>query len=154
MTSPTTKQPIQKSSATDKLLEASDRSFNNGYCWALQSDDYIGIVMIEMYYETLRFQSSMDDDEYYYDVNLNRENDARMMKLFVPKDLLCKIGDDSCIYAIGFMRGVVAGVEQRRLFPVLRWPSDIAAIDAAALGKTAAEMPRCEGRGSEPGVLQ
>jgi len=53
MTSQTMKQLIEKASATDKLVEASDRSFNNGYCWALQSDDYIGIVMIEMYYETL-----------------------------------------------------------------------------------------------------
>jgi len=91
------------------------------------------------------------------------------MKLFVPKDLLCKIGDDSCIYAIGFMRGVVAGVEERdriadrreQYHCGIRRYADMVSdestsadeADDAALGETATEAPRFDGRGSQP-VLQ
>ena len=98
------------------------------------------------------------------------ETDARMLKFFVPKKLLCKSGRDSNIYASGFMRGVVAGVEQRGLVAECReqyhrgirkyadmvvYPDvNSCADDAASLKKTAIETPKFEGRGSQPPALQ
>jgi hypothetical protein len=113
---------------------------------------------------------SWDDEDDYSRIELTSETDARMLKFFVPKKLLCKSGDDLDIYAIGFMRGVVAGVEQRGLVAECReqyhrgirkygdmvvYPDvDSRADDAAPPKKTATETRKFEGRGSLPPALQ
>jgi hypothetical protein len=98
------------------------------------------------------------------ELEISGESDSRMLNFFVPKKYLCKSGDESDIYAIGFMRGVVAGVEQRDLVAerrgqhhdgIRKYADVLSRLDGAApLGGTATETPRFEGRGSQPPALQ
>jgi hypothetical protein len=167
----TLKQRIQNSLSEIKIVEGFDKSFNNGFCWAVQSgSDDINVEMIYMYYTSLRTNCIWYHDDDFSNIEDNGENDERILKLFVPKKLWCKSGDDSCIYALGFMRGVVAGVEQRFLIAEVREQYyrgireyarlvSRAFVDsrkdcAAPLGETATEAPRFDGRGSQPAVLQ
>ena len=157
-------QIIQKSLSKMKIVKGFDRAFNNGFCWAIQTDgdEYINVAMIQKYYEEMRSHSAMDGDDDFSDMELNCVNDERMLKFFVPRKLLWRSGDDSYVYALGFMRGVVAGVEQLDLVARLREQyhrgireyAEIGSDDAAPVGKTATETPRFEGRGSQPPVLQ
>ena len=136
----------------------------------MESYDNINITMIQRYYEASWLKFAWDDDDDYSRIQLTSETDARMLKFFVPKKLLCKSGNDSDIYDIRFMRGVVAGVEQRGLVAECReqyhrgirkygdmvvYPDvDSCADDPAPLKKTATETPKFEGRSSQPPALQ
>jgi hypothetical protein len=170
MMSQAMKRMIENARSKDEFVEGFDKAFNSGYFWDVEYYDRINVIMIQRYYEASRMNFAWDDDDYYSRIELTSETDARMLKFFVPKNLLCKSGDDSDIYAIGFMRGVVAGVEQRGLVAECReqyhrgirkygdmvtYPDvDSCADDAAPPKKTATETPKFEGRGSQPPALQ
>jgi hypothetical protein len=165
------KQLIKNAGITNKFMGGFNKSFDSGFCWAAAFGTFINVAMVQNYYETSRLHSGCgdDDDEYSY-MEYFKESDERVLKFFVPKKFLCESTDDSGICGIGFMRGVVAGVEERdriadrreqyhrgiRRYADMVSSEDIdsSADDAAPLGETATEAPRFEGRGSQPPVLQ
>ena len=170
MMSQAMKLTIENAKFKDEFVEDFDKAFNRGYCWAVESYDNINVTMIQNYYEASRMNFVRHDDDDYFLTEFTGETDARMLKFFVPKRLLCESQDDSDLYASGFMRGVVAGVEQRGLVAECReqyhrgirkygdmfvYPDvDSCADDAAPLKKTATETPKFEGRSSQPPALQ
>jgi hypothetical protein len=170
MMSTAMKQMIENAWVKNKLVEGFDKSFNSGYSWAVESYDNINVTMIKTYYVESRMICAWDDDDDYSYIELCSETDARMLKRFVPRKLWCESGDYSDIYAIGFMRGVVAGVEHRAVIAECReqyhWGIrkyadmvsyvhvDSCADDVAPLKKTATETSKFEGRGSQPPALQ
>jgi hypothetical protein len=115
MMSPAMKRIVENTRFKDEFVTNFDKAFNSGYFWAVESYDNINVTMIQKYYEASRMNLAWDDDDDYFHVEFTSETDARMLNFFVPKELLCESGDDSDIYASGFMRGVVAGVEHRGL---------------------------------------
>ena len=170
MISPAMKRIVENARFNDEFVKNFDKAFNSGYFLAVESYDNINVTMIQKYYEASRMTLAWDDDDDYFRVEFTSETDARMLKFFVPKKLWCESGDDSDIYASGFMRGVVAGVEHRGLVAECReqyhWGIrkyaemvsyvhvDSCAVDAAPLGETATETPKFEGLGSQPPALQ
>jgi hypothetical protein len=108
MMSQTMKLMIEDAQFEDDFGKTFDKAFNSGYFWAVESYDNISVTMVKRYYEASLVIFSWDDEDDYSRIELTSETDARMLKFFVPKKLLCESGDDSDIYAIGFMRGVVA----------------------------------------------
>ena len=88
------KQLIQGSLSKGEIMAGFDRSFNNGFCWVIQSDrdNYTNVAMIQKYYEDMRIYSALNGDDDYFNMELNCINDKRMLQLFVPKKLLWRSG--------------------------------------------------------------
>jgi len=90
MMSPAMKRIVKNARFKEEVVENFDKAFNSGYCWAVESYDNINVTMIQKYYEVSRMNFVWDDDDDYFLTEFTSETDARMLKFFVPKKLLCE----------------------------------------------------------------